>query len=62
MDGCIRVATMVKLAAGLMQLGAALCLLPVVGALAHTGALLWLFPWGVGLLLVGLLVALAAKP
>ena len=45
-----------------MQLGAALCLLPVVVVLAHTGALLWLFPWGVGLLLVGLLVALAAKP
>ena len=49
-----------KLAAALMQLGAALCLAPVVAVLLGTGALLPLFPWGVGLALLGLFFALAA--
>lgn len=51
-----------KLAAGLMQLGAAMCLLPVVGVLFGAGGLLPLFPWGAGTAAIGLVFALAARP
>ncbi len=50
---------MVKLSAALMQLGAALFIAPLVAVLLlHTGALLPLMPWGAGLALLGLLLAL----
>lgn len=51
-----------KLASGLMQLGVAMCLLPLVFVLFGTGALLPLFPWGAGLAVLGLVFALAARP
>ena len=51
-----------KLGAGLMQLGAALCLLPVVAVLLGTGALLPLFPWGAGIAVLGFVFALAHRP
>lgn len=51
-----------KLGAGLMQLGAAMCLLPVLAVLLGTGALLPLFPWGVGIMALGLVFALAYRP
>ena len=47
------------LSAGLMKLGAAMCLGPVVVlVLLRTAALLLLVPWGVGVAVLGLLVAL----
>ena len=52
---------MTKLAAGLMQLGVAMCLLPVVAVLFGTGAMLPLMPWGAGSALTGFLIALAAR-
>lgn len=51
-----------KLGAGLMQLGAAMCLLPVLAVLLGTGALLPLFPWGVGFAVLGFVFALAYRP
>lgn len=50
---------MTKLAAGLMQLGAALCLAAVVAVLLGTGSLLFLFPWGAGIAALGLVFAIA---
>lgn len=50
-----------QLAAGLMQLGAAMCLLPIVLVLFGTGALLVLIPWGVCIAALGLLFGLAAR-
>ena len=50
---------MLKLSSGLMQLGAAMCLVPlVVLVLLRTAALLPLVPWGVGIAALGVLVAL----
>ena len=50
---------MLRLSSGLMQLGAAMCLGPVVVlVLLRTAALLPLVPWGAGLVVLGLLVAL----
>ena len=44
-----------------MQLGAAMCVLPVVAVLLGTGALLPLFPWGAGTAVLGLVVGLAVR-
>lgn len=50
---------MLRLSSGLMQFGAAMCLGPVVVlVLLRTAALLPLVPWGAGLAVLGLLVAL----
>lgn len=52
---------MTNLAAGLMQLGAALFLLPWALVLLGTAALLPLAPWGAGMALLGLIIALASR-
>lgn len=53
---------MLKLAAGLMQLGAALCLLPIMAVLRlQTGALLPLFPCGAGIAVLGFTFGLTAR-
>lgn len=52
---------MTKLSAGLMQLGAALFLLPWALVLLGTGALLPLTPWGVGMVVLGLIIAIASR-
>jgi len=62
MPECGKGVEMVKLATALMQLGVALCLLPLVAVLLGTGALLPLFPWGVGMAALGLFFGLAARP
>lgn len=50
---------MLRLSSGLMQLGAALCVAPlVVLVLLRSAAWLPLMPWGVGVAALGLLVAL----
>ena len=54
---------MLQLSAGLMKLGAALCMAPVVAlVLLRTAALLPLMPLGIGIAALGLLVALVHKP
>lgn len=51
---------MQKLSVGLMQLGSALCLAPIVAlVLFRTGALLPLVPWGIGLAALGLILAVS---
>lgn len=50
-----------RLAAGLMQLGAALFLLPWALVLLGTGALLPLSPWGAGLAVLGVFVGLGSR-
>lgn len=51
-----------KLAAGLMQLGAALFLLPVFVLFGlRTGALLPLMPWGAGIALLGIIIGLGSR-
>lgn len=54
---------MLQLSAGLMKLGAALCMAPVVAlVLLRTAALLPLMPLGIGIAALGLLVDLVHKP
>lgn len=55
-----KILAMTKLSAGLMQLGAALFLLPWVFVLLGTGALLPLAPWGAGMAVLGLIIGLAS--
>lgn len=52
---------MTKLAAGLMQLGASMFLLPWALVLLGTGALLPLVPWGAGVAVLGFVIGLAAS-
>lgn len=51
-----------KLSAGLMQVGAAMALLPICLLPLGIGALLPLVPVGAGLALLGFLVALGSRP
>ena len=45
-----------------MQLGTALCLLPVVAVmLLRTGALLPLLPWGAGITVLGMAIGLSVR-
>ena len=50
-----------QLAAGLMQLGAALFLMPWALVLLGTGALLSLDPWGAGIAVLGFIIGLASR-
>ena len=52
---------MTKLAAGMMQLGASMFLLPWALVLLGTGALLPLVPWGAGVAVLGFVIGLAAS-
>lgn len=51
-----------KLSAGLMQLGAAMALLPICLLPLGVGALLPLVPIGAVMAVAGLLVAMASRP
>lgn len=58
----MRPASTVRLASALMQLGTALCLLPVVAVLLlRTGSLLPLLPWGAGVAVLGIVLGLSAR-
>ena len=50
-----------QLVAGLMQLGAALFLMPRALVLLGTGALLPLAPWGAGIAVLGFIIGLASR-
>ena len=53
---------MTKLSAGLMQLGAAMALLPICLLLLGIGSLLPLVPVGVVMAMLGLFFGLVARP
>jgi uncharacterized membrane protein len=58
----MRPASTARLASALMQLGTAMCLLPVVAVvLLRTGALLPLLPWGAGVAVLGMAIGLSAR-
>lgn len=58
----MRPASTDRLASPLMQLGTALCLLPIVAVVVlHTGALPPLLPWGAGVAVLGIVLGLSAR-